>query len=126
MQQTIGQIVQENMSDPRIQPAKVSVTRVAVAEDMMRAKVYCSVIGTEGEQRKTLRALQHAAGRIQELMMKQISLRFTPVLQFVPDVQFKKSLTTLALIQQAMEEIRQQEEQAGVAETAEPPPVQEG
>jgi ribosome-binding factor A len=110
IQQTVAEIVLENISDPRIKPATLSVTRAEVAEDMTRAKVYCSVIGTDSEQRTAIRALQHAAGRIQELMMKQISLRFTPVLEFVPDVQFKKSLTTLALIQEAMNEIHLQEQ----------------
>ncbi|MFW6146539.1 MAG: 30S ribosome-binding factor RbfA [Planctomycetota bacterium] len=110
IQQTIGEIVLRRISDPRIDPARVSITRVEVTEDMTRAKVYCSTMGTEAEQRNALRALQHAAGRIQGMMMREISLRNTPVLQFVPDERFKKTLTTLALIQSAMEEIRQDEE----------------
>ena len=120
VQQTVGQIILERLSDPRLDPAKVSVTRVEVADDMTRAKVFCSVLGSDAEQRTALRALQSAAGRIQALMMRQVHLRFTPVLQFVPDVQFKKSLTTLTLIQRAMDEIRQQEaEQAERANDAE-------
>jgi ribosome-binding factor A len=118
IQVTVGHIILERMNDPRIDPAKVSVTRVEVSEDMTHAKVYCSVMGSDAEQRKAMRGLQHAAGRIQDLMMQRVNLRFTPVLQFVSDVQFKKSLTTLALIQQAMEEIRQQEQsQAGTGDT---------
>ena len=113
IQQTIGEIVLRRISDPRIDPARVSVTRVEVVEDMTRAKVYCSTMGTEAEQRNALRALQHAAGRIQAMMMEKISLRNTPVLQFVADERFKKTLTTLALIQSAMEEIRQEEEARG-------------
>ncbi len=109
VQQTVGEIVLQRISDPRIDPAKVSITRVEVSEDMTRAKVFCSVMGTEAEQRTALRALQHASGRIQDLMMHQISLRHTPVLQFVNDIRFKKTLTTLALIQGAMDEIRQAE-----------------
>ena len=85
------------------------MTRVEVSEDTTRAKVFCSAMGTEAEQRNVLRALQHAAGRIQEMMMQQITLRHTPVLHFVPDERFKKTLTTLALIQGAMDEIREQE-----------------
>lgn len=111
VQQTIGEIILRRISDPRIDPARVSVTRVEVSEDTARAKVFCSTIGTEAEQRTALRALQHAAGRIQEMMAKQITLRNMPVLQFVADEQFKKTLTTLALIQGAMDEIRQQEQE---------------
>ncbi len=107
----IGTILLEGLSDPRIDPARVSVTRVEVSPDMAYAKVYISVMGTESEQRNAQRALTHAAGRIQNRMMDQIRLRVTPQLTFVPDVQFKKSLATLTLIQQAMEELRQREPQ---------------
>ncbi|NQU75610.1 MAG: 30S ribosome-binding factor RbfA [Planctomycetes bacterium] len=110
IQQTVGEIILERISDPRIDPARVSVTRVEVVEDLNRAKVYCSVLGSQSQQRTAMRALQHAAGHIQELMMRQIRLRFTPILEFVADERFKKSLATLAAIQQAMEELRQQEQ----------------
>lgn len=118
VQQVLGQILLEGLSDPRIDPARVSITRVEVAEDMMRAKVYISAMEDEAGQRRTLQALRHAAGRLQERMMEQIELRFTPVLDFVPDVQFKKSLATLVLIQQAMEELRQREGGRAASETA--------
>jgi ribosome-binding factor A len=102
---TIGQLLLSKLSDPRIDPAKTSVTHVEVTEDLLTAKVYVSVIGSEAQQRRAMRGLQRAAGRIQELMMRQIKLRHTPVLHFVLDTNFKKTLQTLQLIQQAMEEI---------------------
>jgi ribosome-binding factor A len=110
LQQVVGQIILERINDPRVEPARVSVTRVEVAPDLTSAKVFCSVLGSDAEQRTALRALQHAAGRIQGLLHERVQLRFTPVLRFVADRQFKQSLTTLALIQRAMDEIRQQEQ----------------
>ena len=107
---TIGQLLLSKLSDPRIDPAKTSITRVEVPEDLLTAKVFVSVLGTEGEQGRTLRALTHAAGHIQELMMRQISLRHTPTLEFVADTGFKRTLQTYAIIDQAMEEIRQKEQ----------------
>ena len=109
---TIGEIILSKISDPRIDPALVSVTRVEMPEDLMTARIFISAMGTESQQRNVLRALQHAAGRIQELMMRQISLRNTPHLEFVEDKTFKKTLETYTLIQKAMEEIRQKEEKA--------------
>ncbi|HAU38780.1 MAG TPA: 30S ribosome-binding factor RbfA [Phycisphaerales bacterium] len=108
---TIGQLLLAKISDPRIDPAKTSVTRVEVPDDLLTAKVYVSVIGTEAEQRTTLRALRHAAGRVQELMMREIRLRHTPLLEFALDEKFKKTLETYRLIQVAMDEIRQKEQQ---------------
>lgn len=109
MRQTLGELLLSKISDPRIDPARTSITAVEVTEDMLSAMVYVSVIGSEAEQRKTLRALNHAGGHFQELMMRQISLRNTPILKFVADTTFKKTLQTLQVINEAMEEIRVKE-----------------
>ena len=118
---TVGSILLTKLSDPRVDPARTSVTRVEVPEDLLTARVYVSIAGTEAEQRNTMRALGHAAGRVQELMMREISLRNTPLLEFVLDENFQKTLQTLQLIEDAMDEIRQKErEQNPDQETAEP------
>ena len=106
---TIGELLLAKISDPRIDPARTSVTRVETADDLLSAKVFVSVIGTEGDQRRTLAALKHASGHIQELMMRQIELRSTPILSFILDTQFKKTLETLSLIQKVSDEIRQKD-----------------
>jgi len=113
IRQTIGQLLLTKLSDPRIDPAVTSVTRVHVAEDLLSAKVYVSVMGTDSAQRTTLRALRHASGHIQELMMRQIRLRHTPVLEFLADARFKKTLETLAIIQEASDQLRAKEGAAG-------------
>ena len=107
---TIGQLLLTKISDPRIDPAKTSITRVEVSGDFLQAKVYVSVIGSQADQRRTILGLKHAAGHIQELMIKQIKLRNTPALVFVEDEKFKKTMKTLELIQQAMSEIEDKQE----------------
>jgi ribosome-binding factor A len=113
---TIGQLLLTKISDPRIDPARTSVTRVEVPEDLLTAKVYVSVMADEAGQRTALRALRHAAGRIQKLMMREIELRNTPVLDFHLDRNFKKTLETLQIIQQAMDEIHRKDEQRQAAQ----------
>ena len=103
---TIGQILLSKLSDPRIDPTRTSIVRVEVPEDLLTAKVYVSVIGEQADQRKTLRALRHAAGHIQELMMREITLRHTPALDFQIDTRFKKTMKTLEIIQKVSEELR--------------------
>ncbi len=110
IRQTIGQLLLTKLSDPRLKSAVVSVTRVEVPEDLLTARVYVSVIGAPSQQRNALRALRHAAGRLQELMMQQIQLRHTPVLDFALDEKFKQTLRTYELIDQAMAEIRAKED----------------
>jgi ribosome-binding factor A len=121
MQHAIGQILMRNMSDPRIDPARTSVTRVVVQEDLLRAKVYISVLGEEADQDKALEALTRAAGRVQILLRGDVQLRTMPVLEFLIDEQFKGTLKTYSIIQKAMQEIRDKEEGAAAgAEEAEP------
>ena len=107
---TIGQLLLSKLSDPRVDPALVSITRVEVADDLMSAKVYVSVIGKESEQRLAVTALKHAAGHLQELMMRQIQLRNTPVLTFELDKAFKKTLETLNILRQVSEELQQKDQ----------------
>ena len=115
VRQTLGQVLLTKLSDPRIDPARTTITSVEVSEDMAAAKVHVSVLGTEADQRKALIALKHAAGRLQDLMMKKISLRQTPVLTFILDTEFKKALETLEIIDQAMDEIRSREQQQALS-----------
>lgn len=124
IQDTIGQVLLTKLSDPRIDPARTSVTRVAVPEDLLTAKIYVSVLGTDAEARRTLRALRHASGHVQELMMRQISLRHTPILDFELDTGFKRTLQTLEIIEQAMDEIRRKEADASGAEAEAAPQAQ--
>ena len=109
MRDTLGQLLLTKVSDPRIDAARTSVTRVEVSDDLLSAKVYVSVLGTEAEQRRTLRGLTRAGGRLQELMMRRVTLHHTPVLEFVIDTRFKKTLETFRVIDEAMAEIRLKE-----------------
>jgi ribosome-binding factor A len=118
---TIGHLLLAKLSDPRLNPALVSVTRVEVADDLLTARVYVSVVGAPSQQRNALRALRHAAGRLQELMMRQIQLRNTPVLEFALDEKFKQTLRTYELINQAMAEIRAKEERQAAPPLDGPP-----
>jgi len=106
VRQTLGRMLLTKLSDPRIDPARTTITNVTVSEDLASAKVHVSVMGSQADQRKALAALKHAAGHLQELLMREVSLRQTPVLNFILDTEFKKALATLEIIDQAMAEIR--------------------
>ncbi|MCE5279622.1 MAG: 30S ribosome-binding factor RbfA [Planctomycetaceae bacterium] len=121
----LGQLILTKLSDPRVDPARTSVVRVEVPEDLLTAKVYISVMGSDKEQRMTLQALRHAAGHFQELLMRQITLRHTPALDFVLDVQFKKTIKTLEILQQVAQELRDKDE-AAAAEAGQSPDAAEG
>ena len=106
MRDALGRLILADLSDPRIDPARTTVVRVEVPEDLMTAKVFVSVLGDEASQRKTLRALKHAAGHIQELLGRRLSLKHTPRLTFEFDKNFQETLEIYRLIDEAMQEIR--------------------
>jgi ribosome-binding factor A len=109
IRETVGQVILTDLADPRIDRARTSITRVEVPEDLLAGTVYVSVLGTESQQRRAVRALNHAAGHIQELMMRQISLRHTPRLTFRLDENFQKTLEAFETIDRAMQEIKDKE-----------------
>ncbi len=88
------------LRDPRVK--LVTVTRAEVSGDLQHAKVHVSIMGTEAEQRLTLRGLQHAAGFVQARLAKRLQTRFTPVLRFVIDPGVKNSIELTRLINDAL------------------------
>jgi ribosome-binding factor A len=107
---TLGELLLAKMSDPRLDPVRTSITRVEVPEDLLTAKVFVSIVGDQKEQKRGLQALRHAAGYLQDKMMDRISLRNTPLLRFELDTKFKKTMETLNLISEVMQEIRDKEQ----------------
>ena len=103
-----------DMRDPRVK--NVTVTRAEVAADLQHAKVFVSVMGTEGEQRATMKGLQNAAGFIQSKLADRLLTRFLPVLTFVLDDGPKKSIEVARIL---AEEKRLREATTGVAEVDE-------
>ena len=106
VREALGRLILADLSDPRIDSARTSIVRVEVPEDLMTAKVFVSVLGDEALQRKTLRALKHAAGHIQELLGRRLALKHTPRLTFEFDKNFKDTLEVYRIIEDAMQEIR--------------------
>ena len=107
---TLGELMLSKLADPRFDPARTSITRVEVPENLLTAKVYVSVLGDDTDARTALRALRHATGHLQGLMAQRITLRHTPRLEFLLDEKFAKTLETLHMIDVAMDEIRRKEE----------------
>ncbi len=112
IRQIIGEMLLSKFSDPRVDPALTSVTSVEIAEDLLTARVYVSILDTPPRQRSAIRALKGARGFFQKRLGQQMRLRHTPTLEFELDTKLKKTLETLQLIQQATDEIRQKEQQA--------------
>ena len=118
LRDTLGRLILTELSDPRIDPARTSVVRVEVPEDLLTAKVFVSVLGDDAMQRKTLRALRHASGHVQELLGRRLALKYTPRLTFEFDKNFQDTLEVYRLIEDAMQEIKDKDSaRSGDAQT---------
>ena len=108
------------LRDPRVKG--VTVTRAEVSGDLQHAKVFVSIMGTEKEQKLTLRGLKHAAGFVQSKLADRLQTRYTPQVTFVLDEGVKKSLEVTRLINEALGKSRTmtEEEPSGEEEATGP------
>ena len=106
------------LHDPRVK--MVTVTRAEVSGDLQLAKVYVSIMGTEAQQKLTLRGLRHAAGFVQSKLAKRLQTRFTPVVSFVLDKGVKHSIEMTRLINEALSQGSPPARAEGEAETPAP------
>lgn len=89
IKEEISLILQGELKDPRI--GFVSVLGAEPTEDLKECKIFVSILGSEGEQRTSLRGLEAARGKIQSLLRSRVRLRETPVLKFILDESFQKT-----------------------------------
>lgn len=109
VKEAVSDAIANHLNDPRIE-GFVSVTRVDMAADLRSADVYLSVFGkSDAAQNTTLAAITHAASRIQSLLAGRLQCKFCPVLHFRRDEEFRKTLETMKLIDQAVSELKKKD-----------------
>ena len=118
VKEVVSDAIANHLNDPRIE-GFVSVTKVDMSADLHSADVYLSIFGKDpilqngakrdpdkddATQNKTFAAITHAKSRIQSLLASKLQRKFCPVLRFHRDEEFKKTLETMKLIDQAVSE----------------------
>ena len=77
-------MIAHKLHDPRIDPM-TTITRVELTGDLLIAKVYLTVQGSDTDQRRTLQGIQHAAGFLQRQLAQELQIRHCPTLRFEID-----------------------------------------
>ncbi len=80
----ISNIIQTKVMDPRI--GIVTIKDIVVSNDLRNAKIYFSTLGSDREQKETLKGLQRARSFIQYQLGMRLRMRYTPCLKFFLDV----------------------------------------
>ena len=79
-----AEMLKRRIKDPRL--GFVTLTDVRLTGDSRDAQVFYTAFGTPEEQANTAAALHSATGMIRSQVGKQLGLKFTPTLVFIPDV----------------------------------------
>ena len=111
IQKELARLIQFEMKDPRIGFA--TVAGVKVSRDFAHADIYISVLGKDDDEQArqdTIDALNHGAGFLRSSLAKAIKLRTVPRLKFHYDDTVEKGNKLSALINKAVEDINDTED----------------
>jgi ribosome-binding factor A len=81
-------VVVAEMLERRIKDARlgfVTITDVRVTGDTQHASIFYTVLGDDAQRAATTAALESAKGLIRSEVGKQLGMRHTPTLEFIPD-----------------------------------------
>ncbi|MGI5877048.1 MAG: 30S ribosome-binding factor RbfA [Christensenellales bacterium] len=87
----VSAILRDELKDPDI-PAMTSVLTVDVTRDLRYAKVRVSVMGSQEEQEKAIRALTRSQGYVRHLVSDQLTVRYIPEIVFELDQSISHSI----------------------------------
>ena len=83
IQVIVAEMLERRIKDPRL--GFVTVTDVRVTGDSQQASIFYTVLGADEERESTAAALESAKGVIRSEVAKQLGMRITPSLTFIPD-----------------------------------------
>ncbi|WP_447588053.1 30S ribosome-binding factor RbfA [Microbacterium lacticum] len=79
----IAERLEKGLRDPRL--GFVTITDVRVTGDLQHASVFYTVYGDDQSREDTAAALKAATGMLRSEVGKQLGVRLTPSLEFIPD-----------------------------------------
>jgi len=92
------ELLQREMKDPRIGFA--TITRVETARDLGSARVWVSILGTDVEREKTMRALTDAAPWLRRRLAERLTIRHMPQLVIKHDDSIEAGDRVLKLLRE--------------------------
>jgi len=117
----VAEMLERRIKDPRL--GFVTVTDVRLTGDSREATVFYTVLGSEAERAGTAAALHSATGLIRSQVGKQLGMKFTPTIEFVPDALPENARQIDDLLAQARSvDARVAEQAAGAAYAGEADP----
>jgi len=98
----VATFLAEDVKDPRVRGALVTVTAVEVTRDLGHASVFVSVMGTDAERAAALEGLDSTAGYLRARVGRALRLRVAPEIAF----RFDESVARAARIETLLASVR--------------------
>jgi ribosome-binding factor A len=116
IQRELAQLIRLEIKDPRL-GGLVTITAVDVSRDSSHAKVFVTVMGGEPEEGvdrvvQSIKVLNDASGFLRMQLGKAMKLRSVPNLRFHYDESVIRGAQLSALIERAVTEDRQHDDEA--------------
>ena len=109
----LAERLERGLRDPRL--GFVTITDVKVTGDLQHASVFFTVLGDAEDRAASAEALKSATGMLRSEVGKQLNVRLTPSLEFIPDAIPENADHIAALLREARE---RDEAVAGLAASA--------
>jgi len=100
IQRELAELIRLELRDPRVR--LVTLTAVELSRDQSHAKVFFTVLGSDGEAKETLEGLQRAAGFLRSNLAHRLSTRSVPELHFAYDASIERGARISRLIDEAV------------------------
>ncbi|MEN2737926.1 30S ribosome-binding factor RbfA [Microbacterium sp. X-17] len=97
----IAERLEKGLRDPRL--GFVTITDVRVTGDLQHASVFYTVLGTDQERADSAEALAAATGMLRSEVGRQLGVRMTPSLEFIPDAIPENADHIASLLREARE-----------------------
>ena len=116
IREIVARRLEKGLRDPRL--GFVTITDVRVTGDLQHASVFYTVYGSEEERRDSAAALKSATGMLRTEVGRQLSVRLTPSLEFIPDAVPENAAAIEAALADAAKRDAEVEALAATAEYA--------
>lgn len=98
LKRVIAEAMFSVMQGDSVPPGLLTVTGVSCGKDLRDATVRVSVFGDEEVKKSALEHLKHHAKRFQQIINREVRMKFTPRLTFQLDRSLEKGDAVLSLL----------------------------
>lgn len=98
----VAELIRNEIKDPRVSNALISVVEVDTTSDLKHCKIYISVL-EEAKRADALKGLSVASGFIRKEIARRVNLRNTPELMFKIDESMEYGMKMAKVIHEVMQ-----------------------